>query len=246
MPGVQLKDKHNFFQAVIIMSDLFTFSNVGFAYPGTSAVFSQVSFSIQSGAFVLLKGESGAGKSTMLRLFNGLCLPTLGTISYKGKPLTHYPPPALRSRITMVPQTPVVTADTIRANLLLPFSYTGWKSRPGLAPPTDAELRTWLDSFRLNTLSLDQQAQALSIGQKQRLCCIRAMLLHPEVLLMDEPTSALDDASRTIVEQAALDAQKQNSTTVIYISHQDFTTCSTIPCGATITMTNGTAICTHT
>jgi putative ABC transport system ATP-binding protein len=64
-------------------------------------------------------------------------------------------------------------------------------------------------------------AAALSVGQKQRVCIIRSLLLRPELLLMDEPTSALDRESRHIVEQLTEELNREGMT-IILVSHSDY------------------------
>ena len=75
-----------------------------------------------------------------------------------------------------------------------------------------------MEDFFLTGLKLDDNAQILSVGQKQRLCFIRGLLLSPEVLLLDEPTSALDEESARVVEEAVED-YCASGLTVLMITH---------------------------
>ncbi|MGE4297761.1 MAG: ATP-binding cassette domain-containing protein [Desulfovibrionaceae bacterium] len=200
------------------MASALAFVSVDFAYPDGRQVFGGVSFEVPQGGFVLVSGPSGAGKSTLLRLMNRLEEPTAGRILYRDKPLDAYAPQVLRREVGYVQQTPTVLDATVRDNLLLPF---GFRVNAGLPRPDDAALRGGLDEFLLDGVRLDDNARTLSVGQRQRLCCLRTMLLAPRVLLMDEPTSALDAASRREVEDAAETACLAG-VAVVLISHADY------------------------
>lgn len=181
------------------------------------SIFCNLSFRIPRGAFVLLRGSSGAGKSTLLRLLARLTPPTKGRLLFAGKDYIDYPPPELRSRVSYLQQSPTVLDDSVRHNLLLPFGFRQNRQR---SAPDDAALRAALDEFLLQGVALTDNASLLSVGQKQRLCFARSLLLKPEVLLLDEPTSALDLESRKVVE-ARTDAAHQQGVTIVLVSHNE-------------------------
>jgi ABC-type iron transport system FetAB ATPase subunit len=83
---------------------------------------------------------------------------------------------------------------------LLAFTFKNNRDR---IPPDDTSLKAHLENFLLSDLSLETNTQTLSVGQLQRLCLIRGLLLDPKVVLLDEPASALDEKSSRIVEQTA-------------------------------------------
>ena len=198
---------------------LIEFSNVTFSYVGDRELFQDLSLKIMTGHFYLLRGSSGSGKSTFLRLINRLEEPSDGLILFDGRPITSYSPPLLRRSILYIQQTPTSVAVTVRQNLLQAFAF---KNNRDLTPPDDNTLKTYLDNFLLNDIRLETNAQTLSVGQLQRLCFIRGLLLSPQVLLLDEPTSALDAESGRILEDTAERLCADSGLTVIMISHRRF------------------------
>lgn len=198
---------------------LLSLKDVSFHYNPETPIFSEVSFDLDPGTFCLVHGPSGAGKSTLLRLINRMEEPASGEISFQGQPLSSYFPPLLRRKILFIQQTPTVIDGTVKDNLLLPF---GFKHNRALARPDDNYLKTLLNEFRLDRIRLEDHAQTLSVGQLQRVCFIRGLLLSPEIMLLDEPTSALDRKSAEIVEAEAENRCKKGLT-VMMISHSSFT-----------------------
>uniref|UniRef100_B8DM29 ABC transporter related n=1 Tax=Nitratidesulfovibrio vulgaris (strain DSM 19637 / Miyazaki F) TaxID=883 RepID=B8DM29_NITV9 len=181
------------------------------ALPGLA----HVNLAVHPGDFVMLTGPSGAGKSTLLRLAVRLEEADAGVVRCGGRPVADIPPAELRRTLGFVQQTPTVGEGTVRDNLLLPFTFAANK---GLTPPDDAELAGWLTRFRLAGVGLDATAAALSVGQRQRVCIIRTMLLRPAALLMDEPTSALDPESSAEVE-ALTEELNEDGVTVLMVTH---------------------------
>jgi len=199
------------------MQSILKFDNIFYIWPGGKGL-RNVRFSVSSGAFVKIVGPSGAGKSTLLRLVSRLEEPSSGVIFFAGTPVSDYPPPLLRQRIGYVQQTPVVIDGSVRQNLMLPYLFEANKNQ---TPPTDDQLQGWLDRLALADVDLDHNARSLSVGQKQRICIIRSLLLAPDLLLMDEPTSALDRQSRQIVEEIT-ESQNRLGTTILMVTHFDY------------------------
>ena len=197
------------------------FSGVSFGFDPGRPLFSGLSLELARGTFYLVTGPSGSGKSTFLRLINRLEEPSGGTVFFNGRPLSDYPPPELRRSILFIQQTPVVVDGTVRENLLLPFSF---KHNRGLAKPGDEVLRKELEQMLMGNVSLDDSARNLSVGQMQRLCLTRGLLLSPEMLLLDEPVSALDEESARIVERRAEGLCSGGGLTVVMVSHRRFET----------------------
>ena len=198
--------------------------NVSFAYAGGAPVLEEASLAIKAGAFAVVRGPSGAGKSTLLRLLCRLEEPDSGRILFKGAPVDELPPPVLRRSVAYVQQMPTLLPGTVRENLLLPFAY---RANSAAAPPDDADIRARLEELLLTGVTPDTAADRLSVGQAQRVCLIRSLLLSPEVVLLDEPTASLDaESARVVLDRAA--ALSREGITVIMISHS-----GTLPEGAT-------------
>lgn len=196
----------------------FEFDRVSFAWPDKPPVLREASFAVPAGGFVLVNGPSGSGKSTMLRLMNRLEEPQAGTISFENTPLADFEPPILRRRVGYLQQMPVVPDLSVREALLLPFTYAASRD---LTPPDDGVLGGLLGRVHLGSVALGDRAASLSVGQKQRLCLIRATLTEPDVLLLDEPTASLDPESSRVVEDMAEELSREG-TTVIMVNHGDY------------------------
>lgn len=196
---------------------LLSFEAVAFTYPGQAApVFRDLSFEVAAGSFVSVEGPSGCGKSTLLRLACRLEAPDAGVVRFAGQPVEAMAPGLLRRRLSYVQQKPTLLADSVRANLRLAF---GLRINKDLEAPGDDLLRQGLAAFQLDKVSLDRPARELSLGQQQRLCLLRAMLLTPRALLLDEPTAALDrDNARRVMEIVA-GLNRTEGVTIVMVSH---------------------------
>jgi putative ABC transport system ATP-binding protein len=195
------------------------FKRVGFFYSNDRVLFKDLDLAFESGSFNLIRGPSGSGKSSLLKLMNRIHDPREGEIRFLGRPLADYQPQTLRTRIIYIQQTPVVSAGSVKDNMLLPFTF---KANQALTGPDDARLRNLLDRFYLDQVRLADSALNLSVGQQQRLCLIRGLLLSPAIVLLDEPTSALDEESSRIVESSAVRLCRESGLTVIMVSHKGF------------------------
>lgn len=199
-------------------TDLIEVKDVSFKF-GDKPVFNDLSFSVAPGDLVIIKGPSGSGKSTLLRLLNRLIDPSSGSIMFADKALSEYNPVELRRKVCYLQQTPLMVQGTVKQNLLLSFAFS---SANKLAGPKEEILAGLLNQFKLNDVSLEDKAADLSVGQKQRLAFIRALLLKPEVLLLDEPTSALDPESRSVIENHIEKLAADESHAIIIVTHIGF------------------------
>ena len=187
---------------------------------GENTVLDDVSFSVRPGEVVVVVGPSGCGKSTLMRCINAL-EPTqsgrvrLGneTVAYGGKGLT-----GLRQRIGMVFQSYELFPHlTVLDNVMLaPLKVA---KRPKDEVQKEAE--ALLD--RVNLLNKARSyPRELSGGQKQRVAIVRALAMHPEILLFDEVTAALDPEMVREVLDVMLDLAKQGRTMIIVTHEMQF------------------------
>lgn len=167
---------------------------------------------IPANEFTCIVGPSGSGKSTLLRLLNDLSSPDHGEIRFKNKSIRIMDPLQLRRTVVMVSQAPVIFDGSIEDNLQIGRSFSE------KSPASVTEMKEILQLFLLDK-KLDEEAEHLSGGEKQRLSWARAMLLDPEVFLLDEPTSALDEETARTVLKEFYEYAKRNSKTVIMITH---------------------------
>lgn len=149
-----------------------------------------VTATIRSGRCTALVGPSGAGKTTLLRLLNRLEEPSAGEVLFHGQPVSSYDVLALRRRVGLVQQVPVILADTVLEDL-----------RVGCRELTEAHAVGLLGRVGLPAEFVRRQTAGLSGGEAQRVCLARALAVGPEVLLLDEPTSALDSFAAAAVER---------------------------------------------
>jgi putative ABC transport system ATP-binding protein len=203
----------------MVDAGIVTFDGVTFFYSQGQTIFNNLSLKLGRGIFYLIRGSSGTGKSTLLRLINRLEEPWEGEIFFKGRSLSSYHPPLLRRSILYIQQTPTVIDASVRDNLMLPFAF---KNNGDLSRPDDDGLTRLLHDFHLRGVRLNENAQNLSVGQLQRICFIRGLLLSPEILLLDEPTSALDEESGKVVESMAERLCRESGSTVVMVSHKEF------------------------
>jgi ATP-binding cassette subfamily B protein len=191
--------------------------HVSFRYaPDLADVLHDVSIDIAPGEVVALVGPSGAGKTTVFQLLLRFYDPQRGRVRLDGVDLAEADPAAVRARIGLVPQDPVV------------FGADAWTNiRFGRPDATDAEVREAAHAAACDFLDalpngyatfLGEKGVRLSGGQKQRIAIARAILRDPSVLLLDEATSALDAESERLVQSAL--ARLARGRTTLVIAHR--------------------------
>jgi NHLM bacteriocin system ABC transporter ATP-binding protein len=176
-------------------------SHVGFRYSADGpAVLDDVSFQVDSGAFVALVGPSGSGKSSVMRILLGLEVPEVGTVRYDGKDLDSLDLVAVRRQIGVATQSVRLLAGDLFTNIVGNRSLTmddAWEAAEiaGIAEDIRA-MPMQMHSF------ISEGASTFSGGQRQRLLIARAVAAKPKILLLDEATSALDNRTQAQVAEA--------------------------------------------
>jgi len=173
-----------------------------------------IDMTIPDGAFVVLLGPTGAGKTTTLRLISGLETMDAGQITIGGRDVKGETP-AQRDVAMVFQQYSLYPHLTVRENLEFPLKS------PILNTPAD-EIRKKVDevaSVLQITHKLDNKATALSGGEMQRVSSGRALVRDPQVYLMDEPLSSLDAKLRTDLRIELKRIQASMGATILYVTH---------------------------
>jgi ATP-binding cassette subfamily B protein len=195
------------------------FEDVTFTYESRpeSPALEGVGFTVAPGETVALVGPSGAGKTTVLQLLLRFYDPQRGQVLLDGVPVNAMRTRDLRSRLSLVPQEPVIFADTARANIR--FGRPEASDEEVEAAARAAAAHGFIEALPQGYDSwLGERGVLLSGGQKQRIAIARAILRDAPVLLLDEATSALDAESERAVQEA-VDLLSRDRTTLV-IAHR--------------------------
>ncbi|MCF8480515.1 MAG: ABC transporter ATP-binding protein [Rhodospirillum sp.] len=188
-------------------------SGLGKSFGATVAV-EDLSLTIPDGAFVVLLGPTGAGKTTTLRLIAGLETPDRGRVVIGGREVTTLTP-AQRNLAMVFQQYSLYPHMTVRENLAFPL-----KSPMINAPPEEIERRIAEVSSVLQIgHKLNNRATALSGGEMQRVSIGRALVREPHLFLMDEPLSSLDAKLRADLRVELKRIQSDLGATFLYVTH---------------------------
>ena len=213
----------------------------GFAY-GQRQVLDDVSVRIDEGDSLGLVGESGAGKSTVLRLLLGLAEPRDGQVLFDGAPLARRDRALMRrfrASVQPVFQDPYSSLDPRqRIDRIIGEPLRSL----GLASGSDAQRRIAeaLDSVGLPAEAARRYPHEFSGGQRQRIAIARAVVSRPRVLLADEPVSALDVTTRVQVLELLDRLRRENGLSLVMVSH-DLTAIASA-CERTVVLKDGRVV----
>jgi putative ABC transport system ATP-binding protein len=179
---------------------------------GEKEILHAITGTFTKGKITSIIGPSGAGKTTMFRLCNGLLSPDSGDIQIDGKDIVSYDPISLRRHVGIVLQQATMLEGSVRDNLALPLRLAGEEL-------TEDEAARIVQEVGLGTDILDRDSKSLSGGQKQKVSIARTLLNRPQILLLDEITSSLDRVSKQDIEKLIVQINREYGTTVIWITH---------------------------
>ena len=188
------------------------FENVSASYDGELPILRDVSFRIPDGDFVAFVGTNGAGKSTTMRLVNGLLKPSSGQVLIDGVPTTQLRTSQLATKVGFLFQNPdrQICCSTVREELLFGFRAQG---------RADAEAQAKVDAM-IERFGFDGDAEPflLNRGTRQLLALASIIVMEPPVVVLDEPTTGLDfrECAKVMDVIAELNA---HGTTVIMVCH---------------------------
>jgi len=170
---------------------------------------SDISLTIEDGAFVSILGPSGCGKSTLLYIVGGFVRPTTGAARMKGKTITGPGP----DRGPVFQEFALFPWKSVLGNVMYGPRQQGVKQADA-----EAQSRALLEMVGLKGFE-NFYPKELSGGMKQRVALARTLAYHPEVLLMDEPFGALDAHTRTRLQNDLLDIWERDRKTVVFVTH---------------------------
>lgn len=188
------------------------FEKVSASYDGELPILRDVSFRIPDGDFVAFVGTNGAGKSTTMRLVNGLLKPSSGQVLIDGVPTTQLRTSQLAAKVGFLFQNPdrQICCSTVREELLFGFRAQG---------RADAEAQAKVDAM-IERFGFDGDAEPflLNRGTRQLLALASIIVMEPPVVVLDEPTTGLDfhECAKVMDVIAELNA---HGTTVIMVCH---------------------------
>ena len=197
------------------MNDIIRFEQVTKAY-GDQVILKAFDLKIRKGEFLTVIGSSGSGKTTMLKLINGLSAPTQGKIYIDGKDISQENQTLLRRNIGYVIQgIGLFPHMTVRKNI----AYV-----PSLLNQHDKErtrkaVERLIGVVGLEQEMLDRYPSELSGGQRQRVGIARALAANPDILLMDEPFGAVDEITRKMLQSEIIRIHEQLGVTIVFITH---------------------------
>ncbi|HXF84464.1 MAG TPA: ABC transporter ATP-binding protein [Anaerolineales bacterium] len=198
------------------------FRNVDFAYPTmkeergnrSENVLSGISFKVKPGQTVAIVGQTGAGKTTLVKLINRTYDVSRGQVLVDGVDVRDWNLAALRSQISMIEQDIFLFSRSIGENIA--FGKPGATQSEIEAAAKAAQADEFIRSFEKGYETLvGERGVTLSGGQRQRIALARAFLTNPHILILDDSTSAIDSATEDKIQRAIANAARGRTTFII-------------------------------
>lgn len=197
------------------METMIEFQHIRKSY-GTQVVLNDFQLSIEKGAFVTMIGSSGCGKTTALKLINGLLIPDEGTIRIEGTDIQTMDQNVLRRNIGYAIQGSVLFPHmSVEQNIAYVPSLLNRRDRQRTRDAVDK----WMKIVHLPQELKGRYPWELSGGQQQRVGIARALAASPHILLMDEPFGAVDSITRTQLQKEIKAIHEDSGITIVFVTH---------------------------
>jgi len=183
---------------------------------GGKQILAGLNLAVESGETLVLLGRSGSGKTTALKMTNGMLFPTRGQVTVEGRPTTDWDAIRLKRRIGYVIQdVGLFPHFTVAENVGLVPKLEGWAEGD-----VSGRVNALLASVGLPPAEYrERYPRQLSGGQRQRVGVARALAAEPPLLLFDEPFGALDPVTRLELQQQFLQLRREFQKTSIFVTH---------------------------
>lgn len=190
------------------------FKNVWFAYNEEDYVLKNISFEVKQGQMMALVGSTGSGKSSIINLLNRFYEINNGTIQVDGKNVADYDISYLRSKIGVVLQDVFLFSDTIYNNITLNDPNITQEQVLRAAEMVGARkfIERLPGGFQYNVM---ERGATLSVGQRQLISFVRALVFDPKIIVLDEATSSIDTETEEMVQEAVEKLMKGRTSIVI-------------------------------
>ncbi len=198
------------------MSSIIEFKDIGKHYQDSDFSIDNFNLTVEKGDFVTMIGSSGCGKTTVLKMINGLIAPDEGSVIVNGEDVSKADRVKLRRKIGYAIQgTMLFPHLTVGENIAYVPNLINEKGSEKIDDAVDK----WLDIVGLDYSILNRYPHELSGGQQQRVGIARALAASPDILLMDEPFSAVDEITRTQLQKELKEIHKKTKITVMFVTH---------------------------
>ncbi|MCW3464134.1 ABC transporter ATP-binding protein [Chitinophaga nivalis] len=195
------------------------FRDVHFGYPGGTEILHNISFELEKGKTYALVGPTGGGKTTTASLIARLYDPTSGTVLLNGKDIRTYSDAARTAQIGFILQEPFLFSGTVKDNILYGNEqYVNHTDEELIAVIQSANLEKLVNVFENGLETPVSGNDSMSLGQKQLIAFIRAVLRQPALLILDEATANIDTVTEQVLEDIL--AHLPATTTRVIIAHR--------------------------
>jgi ATP-binding cassette subfamily B protein len=219
--GAPAKDGHAVaMNTAANVAPIMEFREVSFSYPGGKDVLHRNSFRMEKGKTYALVGPTGGGKTTTASLIARLYDPTAGAVLLDGRDIRTFAPHERAEKIGFILQDPFLFTGTVRENILYGNEkYKDYSNEQLAKVLHDSGLETLLTRFDdgLDT-KLAASGDSISLGQKQLIAFIRAVLRNPEILVLDEATANIDTVTEKLLDDIL--RKLPDTTTRVIIAHR--------------------------